>query len=110
MTTWAYHAATGLLTSKTYADSSHVDYTYKSDGRLATRTWARGIVTTYGYNAATGELATVAYSDGTSGVTYGPRDRLGRITTVTDAAGVRTMTYDGDTLQLVSEAIAGTAG
>ena len=36
--------------------------------------------------------------------------RLGRITTVTDAAGVRTMTYDADTLQLVSEAIAGMGG
>ena len=29
---------------------------------------------------------------------------------MTDAAGVRTMTYDEDTLQLVSEAIAGTGG
>jgi hypothetical protein len=37
-------------------------------------------------------------------------DRLGRIATVADAAGVRTMTCDEDTRQLVSEAIAGRAG
>jgi len=108
---------TGLLERKTYADSSHVDYTYTLDGRLRERTWARGDKTTYYYSGEgpgelnTGELRLVDYSDPTmQDITYGPRDRLGRITTVTDAAGVRTMTYDGDTLQLVSEAIAGTAG
>ena len=119
-TVWTYHAATGLLTAKTYADSSHVDYTYTLDGRLETRIWARTISgnhpnTTYVYDEDTGELTGVEYRVGTSADADTPNvsfthDRLGRIATVTDAAGVRTMTYDADTLQLVSEAIAGTGG
>ena len=40
-TTWTLHGPTGLLTAKTYADDSDVDYTYTPDGKLYTRTWAR---------------------------------------------------------------------
>jgi len=55
-TTWNYDAATGLLTSKVYADGHGPSYTYTADGRIATRTWARkdalnnDLVTTYSYN------------------------------------------------------------
>ena len=40
-TTWLYHEPTGLLTNKVYADGKGPSYTYTSDGKLATRTWAR---------------------------------------------------------------------
>ena len=40
-TTWAYDAATGLVTSKLYADGYGPSYAYTTSGRLATRTWAR---------------------------------------------------------------------
>ena len=51
-TTWAYHAATGVVTSKTYADGKATTYTYTTGGGLKTRTWARSgpLVTTYTYD------------------------------------------------------------
>ena len=42
------YEATGLVTNKVYADGKGPKYTYTPDGKLATRTWARGTVTTYG--------------------------------------------------------------
>src|SRR5574344_635848 len=50
VTTWLYDAASGVLTNKLYADGHGPSYTYTDTGRLATRTWARGIVTTYAYD------------------------------------------------------------
>jgi YD repeat-containing protein len=84
VTTWAYDLPTGLLTSKTYADSKAVTYTYSSDGKLASRTWARfgvppsgGLLTSYSYNAATGELVGIDYSDATHDVAF-TYNRLGQ--------------------------------
>ena len=39
------YEATGLVTNKVYADGKGPTYTYTPDGKLATRTWARGIAT-----------------------------------------------------------------
>lgn len=100
-TQWHYDPATGLLTSKIYADGKGPSYTYTPDGKLATRTWARGVTTDYGY-VASGELATVDYSDGTPDVTY-TYDRLGRPVTITDVQGTRTNVYDATTLSLSEE-------
>src|SRR5690606_1079514 len=44
-TTWSYDQPTGLLTNKLYADGKGTAYSYTPDGKLATRTWARGVVT-----------------------------------------------------------------
>ena len=49
MTTWTYSESNGLVTAKTDADNKSVTYTYAADGKLETRTWARGVVTTYTY-------------------------------------------------------------
>jgi RHS repeat-associated protein len=115
ITTWAYHLPTGLLTSKTYADSKAVSYTYSSDGKLATRTWARfgvppsgGLLTSYSYNAATGELTGIDYSDSTPDVAFS-YNRLGQQKTVSDVVGTRTFSYN-PALQLSSEAIDGSSG
>lgn len=48
-TTWLYDLATGLLTNKLYADGKGTAYSYTPDGKLACRTWARGVATTYNY-------------------------------------------------------------
>ncbi|HNS39985.1 MAG TPA: RHS repeat-associated core domain-containing protein, partial [Promineifilum sp.] len=110
ITTWAYHLPTGLLTSKTYADAKAVSYTYSSDGKLATRTWARPgtgeqLFALYSYHAATGELAGIDYSDSTPDIAF-TYNRLGQQATVADAVGTRTFGYNA-ALQLTSEAIAG---
>ena len=99
-TTWLYDHATGLLTNKLYADGKGPRYTYTPDGKLATRTWARGVVTTYSYDLQ-GQLTNISYSDGTPGVTFN-YNRLGQQKTITDGQGTRTFTYN-DALQLVSE-------
>ena len=57
-TEWRYDEATGLLTNKVYADGLGPSYSYTPDGKLATRTWARGVVTSYAYDYA-GNLTNV---------------------------------------------------
>jgi YD repeat-containing protein len=78
-----YDDATGLLVSKIYADGAGPSYTYTPDGRLATRTWARGIVTAYGYDSAK-RLSSISYSAGAAPVSFS-YDRLGRPTSATVA-------------------------
>ena len=100
-TQWLYDEATGLLTNKLYADGNGPAYSYTPDGKLASRTWARGIVTAYSYEPASGSMTNIAYSDGTPSVSF-TLDRLGRQVTVTDATGTRNFTYN-DQLQLAAE-------
>ena len=103
-TTWAYDEASGVLLSKIYADGKGLTYTYTDDGRLATRTNARGIVTTYTYDTW-GQLLSVDYADATPDIAY-TYDAMGRQTSASDAAGVTTFTYDA-TGQLTSEQVSG---
>ncbi|MDD2708238.1 MAG: hypothetical protein PHV34_09535, partial [Verrucomicrobiae bacterium] len=69
VTTWNYVPNTALVSSKIYADGKGPSYDYTPGGKLAKRTWARGVVTTYTQNNA-GELAGVSYSDATPAVNY----------------------------------------
>ena len=103
-TTWAYDEASGLLLAKTYADGKGLTYTYIDDGRLATRTNARGIVTTYTYDAW-GQLLSVDYADTTPDIAY-TYDTMGHQTSASDAAGTTTFTYDAFG-QLTSEQTSG---
>lgn len=105
-TVWAYDPATGLLTSKTYADQTTVAYGYTLDGKPETRTWARQLgsgafATTYHYydyghdpDNVTGELRQIEYPVGseTTNVEF-TYDRLGQLASVVDAAGTRTFDY-----------------
>ena len=99
-TAWLYDTATGLLTNKLYSDNHGPSYSYAPDGKLLTRTWARGVVTTYTYDPA-GQLTSVSYSDGTPGTSF-TYNRLGQQSSITDATGTRTFTYN-DALQLAAE-------
>jgi RHS repeat-associated protein len=92
-TKWIYQESTGVLTQKQDAALKGATYTYDELGRVKTRVWARGITCTYGYDAVTGELRTITYSDSTPAVAF-TYDRGGRQTTVTDAAGSRTRTFN----------------
>ena len=86
--------------NKLYADNLGPSYTYTPQGQLATRTWARGVVTTYVY-ATDGAMTNIAYSDGTPAVSF-TLDRFGRQRTITDATGSRAFAYN-DALQLAAE-------
>lgn len=113
-TTWTFENATGLLTRKTYADGTHADYTHTSAGKLYTRTWSRtvnsaALVTTYAYSTA-GDLSSVSYSDGTTPSVSYTYNRLGKMATVSDAVGTRTLGYDASTLEQLTESIDGSSG
>ena len=78
VTTWLYDEASGSMTNKSYADGKGPTYTYTPPGRLASRIWARGIVTYYYYNGW-GNLTNIVYSDTTPTVSVA-YDDLGRQT------------------------------
>lgn len=101
ITRWIYDPATGLLTQKLYDDGKGLRYTYTPDGKLATRTWARGVVTEYGYDEA-GELASIQYSDGTLPIlkTY---NRLGHPVSIISAGTTNIFEYSATTLEKISD-------
>ena len=92
VTTWLYDDFSGALTNKVFADGTGIAYDYTPDGRLASRTWARGVMANYTYDGW-GNITNVIYSDGTPSVAFS-YDVIGRQTSVTDAVGVTTFTYD----------------
>ena len=104
---WLRDEATGLVTNKVYADGKGPRYDYTPDGRLATRTWARGIVTTYSYDD-NGSLTNTVYSDVTPTISLA-YNRAGRQTRAEDAAGVTTFLYD-DFGAVTNETVVGVAG
>ena len=112
-TTWNYDAASGLVLSMVYADGYGPSYTYTTDGKFATRTWARkdaqdnDLVTTNSYNLF-GELIGIDYSDSTPDITYS-YNRVGKLSQVTDVVGTRTFAYNA-TLDEISETITGLYG
>lgn len=104
-TTWNYNPA-GLLESKVYADTTHVDYGYTDGGRLSSRTWARGTVTTY-TNTGAGQVVAIGYNDGvTPGVSF-QYDTLGRTKQVV-RNGVTTVLSNSTAGPLLSESYSDT--
>ena len=74
VTQWTYDLASGLVTAKTDAAGKSTTYTYTSDGKLLTRTWARlndgqPLNTTFSYDTF-GQLQKIDYSDSTPDITY----------------------------------------
>ncbi|MDA3798548.1 MAG: RHS repeat-associated core domain-containing protein [Kiritimatiellae bacterium] len=91
-TEWLYDYPTGLLTNKVYDDGNGTSYTYYPNGKLYTRTWARGVTSTNLYTGC-GELLQVDYSDDTVSKTY-TYTRLGQIGTVADGGCSVARIYD----------------
>ena len=100
-TTWIFEPSTGLLTRKQYADTKGTDYTYTADGKLHSRTWARGVATLYDYTPA-GQLKLTDYSDATpdASIAY---DRLGRQINISNGLAQSHFEYVG--LSLDTETI-----
>ena len=89
-TRWLYDEPSGCMTNKVYADGKGPRYDYTPDGKLARRTWARGIATDYTYDNA-GQLVSTSYSDDTPTITMS-YDRVGNLISAT-TAGVVTNIY-----------------
>ena len=107
VTTWLYDEASGVMTNKVYADGKGPKYDYTPDGKLAKRTWARGITTDYSYDNW-GNLTNTVYSDGTPTISLF-YDVLGRQTEARDAAGSTIFLYDSFG-SLTNETVVGVAG
>ena len=107
VTTWLYDEASGVMTNKVYANGKGPKYDYTPDGKLAKRTWARGIVTDYSYDGW-GNLTNTVYSDSTPTISLF-YDSLGRQIKANDAAGVTTFLYDSFG-SLTNETVIGAAG
>ncbi|MFA7174722.1 MAG: RHS repeat-associated core domain-containing protein [Kiritimatiellia bacterium] len=94
ITRWYYDLFTGAVTNKLYADGKGTAYTYLNDGRVASRNWARNIITTYGYaDTATGSIRTTDYNDTTPSVTN-YYNLIGQLVKVEDGTGTTTFGYD----------------
>ena len=93
ITTWEYHASTGLELRKTYADGTSVIKTYDAYNRLATETDARGNIKTHSYEHARGLHLSTSYTDNTLTRQFS-YNHLGQIVQITDAAGARTLGYN----------------
>lgn len=102
VTRWIYDEATGLLVQKRYADGKGPSFSYTPDGKLSSRTWARGVVTLYDYDQA-GQLSGVKYSDATPDVLY-EYNRIGQMQSAV-SAGVATnrFHYSSGFFDLISE-------
>ena len=107
VTTWNYHPQRGWLTSKTYDNSvAGPSYQYTYAGRLATRTWARGITTTYHHDDNAYDLTSISYSDNTAPTVNYTYDRLGRQTNAVWNGITDTLTYNLAN-ELLSESFSG---
>jgi RHS repeat-associated protein len=122
LTQWEYDDATGFLTKKTYASlglgstANVIRYEYTPGGALWKRNTMSGAISVhvgreYEYDPMTGDMLSITYNpdpSGTPDVSY-TYDRLGRVKTVTDAVGERTISYESDYLYSASESIGGTS-
>ena len=105
-TAWGYHDASGMETSKTYADGKSVTKTYDAYNRPLTETDGRGVVKTHSYEQARGLLLGTTYSDGTTARAYS-YNHLGQLTQIVDDAGTRTIGYNAYNEQETDSLFAG---
>ena len=105
-TTWGYHDASGMETSKTYANGKGETKTYDAYNRLLTEMDGRGVIKTHSYEQARGLLLGTTYSDGTTARAY-TYNHLGQLTQVVDDAGTRIIGYNAYNEQETDSLLAG---
>jgi RHS repeat-associated protein len=103
-TSWQYSPTRGFLLAKRDAANKGANYTYTAAGRLATRTWARGVVTTYSYDNG-GRMISTNYSDTTPDITMA-YDAMGRQITQSNGVATSTFSYNPSNLQIDTETVA----
>ncbi len=102
-TTWQYSPTRGFLLAKRDAANKGATYTYTAAGRLATRTWARGVSTTYSYDNV-GRMVATNYSDTTPAITMA-YDALGRHISHSNGIATSAFAYNASNLQIDTETI-----
>ena len=90
-TEWEWDFAANLLTKKTYADGTSIQFEYGPNGKLSRRIDERGIQTDYQYDNAN-EIAKIAYSDGTPGWSF-VHDREGQLISAISDSGLTNLFY-----------------
>jgi RHS repeat-associated protein len=98
VTTYVYDGL-GDLIQESNPNTGTTAYSYDSTGNMIKRTAATGAVTQYTYDALDRVLTKTYPSDSTENVTYtydqsGHGAGIGRLTSVTDAAGTLSRSYD----------------
>lgn len=88
-----------LLTQRSYPDSTATSYTYDADGRMATATTGTS-ATSYAYDAA-GNLTQTTLPSGNGHSEQRAWDRAGRLTRITNASSVGTLSEQQYTLDAV---------
>lgn len=98
--------ATGILTKALDRNANQISYAYNGAGDLATTTDTQGRTITYTYSATTGRLTTIADNAGsrTVSLNYGTTGCVCALMSETDAAGKAT-TYEYDAGGLVAKII-----
>ena len=92
-TTWNYDGPTGLLLAKVDAQGRSYTNNYLFTRTLWTLTWARGVTITNTFNEY-GEVVRKDYSDGTPSIAFDSLNLAGQPTSITDAAGTSSLSYD----------------
>ncbi|MGN0877439.1 MAG: RHS repeat domain-containing protein, partial [Kiritimatiellia bacterium] len=100
-TRWTFDPASGVNTSKRYADGSQIAYAYTDNGRRTRTTWARGAWKENAYNTRN-LMSGVTYSDATPSVEYAYADS-GRLAAATLSDGTRYSYGYDDTLLNTNE-------
>lgn len=98
VTRWQYDPLRGwlekkLLNSPTPGSGTGDLFTYTPGGRPKTRLSPRGITSTHA-RGSDGRITGTTYTDGTPATVINKRDRRGRPTSITDAAGTRLLAYN----------------
>ncbi len=95
-TTWFDHDGAGRLTRVLTPANDTIDLAYDAAGRLTRIANPNAVATQVAYDPATGRPQSIAHRQGSTllaGFGYG-FDTDGKITSIADAGGVRTFTYD----------------
>ena len=90
----------GRMITKTYADGSEKNYDYNAAGQLTARINSATQATYYSYNPI-GNLTNINYETDTD-ITF-TYDNLNRRTSMTDAIGTTTYSYEGSCPNVISE-------
>lgn len=93
ITSWGIDEASGLTTNKVHADGTRYHLSYRFDGKLTEKKWARGVSINYNYNDFS-DLLRISYTDGTPAIEFSQYDSIGRPVVIKDGMGTNYINYD----------------